>query len=79
MDHILEADLLDNADLHMTQPWQLNTRLCDISTGGLLERRLGVYVHWTLPQFYRIGNSAAGAASDPMSQAERQRQVSNNM
>lgn len=74
-DHLIEPDILDHVDLHSTQPAALNSRLTDLGTGQVIEKRLGVYVHWTLPQFYRIGMSAAGDAADPAYQAERQRQV----
>lgn len=75
-DHLIEPDIQDPVDLHSTQPWNMNSRIADLGSGGLLENRLGVYVHWTLPQFYRTGYSAAGdAATDPDEQAERQRKV----
>jgi hypothetical protein len=75
-DQLIEADIQDHVDLHSTQPWTSNSRVADLGSGGLLETRLGVYVHWTLPEFYRTGYSAAGdAAANPTDQAERQRRV----
>src|SRR5438045_1192772 len=59
-DHLIEPDLVDHVDLHSVSPANLNSRLTDLGSGSLLEKRLGVYVHWTLPQFYRLGSSAAG-------------------
>ncbi|GAO51691.1 hypothetical protein SAICODRAFT_8951 [Saitoella complicata NRRL Y-17804] len=75
-DGLIEPDIQDPVDLHSTQPWNMNSRIADLGSGALLEDRLGVYVHWTLPQFYRTGYSAAGdAASDLAQQAERQRRA----
>ncbi len=84
-DHLIEPDLVDHVDLHSVSPAKLNPRLTDLGSGALLEKRLGVYVHWTLPQFYRIGSSAVGNndpsadasqnAADPQAHSERKRFV----
>ncbi len=84
-DHLIEPDILDPVDLHSVSPANLNSRLTDLGSGTLLEKRLGVYVHWTLPQFYRLGSSAAGNndpsagadqnAADPQTHAELKRFV----
>jgi hypothetical protein len=58
-DNLITADVLDHVDLHCVSPAQRNSRLTDLGTGKLLDRRIGVYLHWTLPQVYRSGSAAA--------------------
>jgi len=57
-DHLLESDLLDHVDLHAAKPAASNQRITDIGSGRLRANRLGVYVHWVLPPFYRLGTAA---------------------
>jgi hypothetical protein len=83
-DNLIEADVLDAVDLHSVSPAALNPRLTNLGkatanaapNAGLRENRLGVYLHWTLPPVYRMGNSAAGAGSSVDQEAERKRLVS---
>jgi hypothetical protein len=83
-DKLIEADVLDAVDLHSVSPANLNPRLTNLGKAtanaapdaGLRENRLGVYLHWTLPQVYRSGNSAAGPDSTVDRQAETKRLVS---
>jgi hypothetical protein len=74
-DHLIEPDLVDHVDLHASTPANLNSRITDLGTSKTIEARLGVYIHWTIPQFYRLAYSGAGASADPATQAERKRQV----
>ncbi|KAF2465822.1 uncharacterized protein BDR25DRAFT_154377, partial [Lindgomyces ingoldianus] len=78
-DKLLENDVLDHIDLHSVTPADLNSRITNLGNGERKESRLGVYLHWTIPQFYRMGSSGAGGATDhkqntPAAQAERKRQ-----
>ena len=57
-DNLLEADVLDHVDLHCASPANRNSRLTDLGTGNLRQNRVGVYLHWTLPQVYRSGSAA---------------------
>lgn len=70
--------MLDHIDLHDAVPAATNSRVTDIGSGKTRESRLGVYLHWTIPQFYRMGSSSAGGSKDPTqntsaAQAERKR------
>lgn len=56
--HLLESDILDHVDLHAAKPPASNQRIYDIGSGQLRRNRLGVYVHWVLPPFYRVGTGA---------------------
>ena len=62
-DYLLESDLLDHVDLHSAKPSPLNARVTDLGTGELRRTRLGVYLHWVLPPFYRQALGSAGSAS----------------
>ncbi|KAF2737782.1 hypothetical protein EJ04DRAFT_86839 [Polyplosphaeria fusca] len=78
-DKLLENDVLDHIDLHSAVPADLNSRITDLGSGTRRESRLGVYLHWTIPHFYRMGSSGAGGATadpsqnTPAAQAERKR------
>jgi hypothetical protein len=56
--HLLESDILDHVDLHATKPAASNQRIYDIGSGRRRDNRLGVYVHWVLPPFYRLGTAS---------------------
>ncbi|KAJ2903782.1 uncharacterized protein MKZ38_009348 [Zalerion maritima] len=68
-DNLLESDLLDQVDLHACKPASLNPRLTDLGSEAptaeerLHHNRLGVYLHWVLPQLYRSGSGAAPEAA----------------
>lgn len=57
-DHLLESDILDHVDLHAAKPAASNQRIYDIGSGRRRDNRLGVYVHWVLPPFYRLGTAS---------------------
>jgi hypothetical protein len=80
-DNLITADVLDHVDLHCVSPANLNSRLTDLGTGKVYPDRIGVYLHWTLPQVYRSGTAAAkgtpnaaGPGDPTATQAERKLQ-----
>ena len=52
----VRADVFIPHDLQYSLPPEINSRLIDIGTGKIHKNRLGVYVHWVLPTFYRTGD-----------------------
>jgi hypothetical protein len=61
---LLQSDVQNHADLHNAAPASLNSRLTDLGVRPkpkLLRRRNGVYVHWTLPRFYRTAPASTDA------------------
>src|SRR5215472_12453248 len=55
---LIQHDILDQADFHLTAPAKFNLRLSDLDSNPSQYRknRLGVYLHWTLPRLYRSGS-----------------------
>lgn len=51
---VAQHDVLPHVDLHLSSPSTTNLRLMDLGT-GLIRRRTGVYLHWSLPRAYRRG------------------------
>lgn len=70
----IQSDILDHVDLHNACPWQTNPRLVDLgqAAGTLRTARLGVYLHWMMPRFYRSGAAATSSATATHAR-ERQR------
>ena len=63
-DSIIQNDILDHVDLHNSVPWNINPRLVDLGQNGKVrDKRLGVYLHWTIPRFYRSGIASTPSAS----------------
>jgi hypothetical protein len=64
---LLQNDILDHVDLHNAVPWNNNSRLVDLGEDGAVRsQRLGVYLHWIIPRFYRSGiASTPSARSNP--------------
>jgi hypothetical protein len=58
---LIQHDILDHADFHLTSPVDFNVRLTDLGADPpeLRRNRLGVYLHWTLPRFYRTASQYA--------------------
>jgi hypothetical protein len=58
---LIQHDLLDHVDFHLTSPAAKNTRLSDLGTDPpeLRQNRLGVYLHWSLPRLYRAATQYA--------------------
>jgi hypothetical protein len=73
---LLQSDVQNHVALHNTAPASINSRLTDL--GGRpepkpLRHRHGVYVHWTLPRFYRSGVSSTDSVPESRKKAERVR------
>ncbi|MCJ1434525.1 hypothetical protein MMC27_003894 [Xylographa pallens] len=67
-DFVLQNDTLNHVDVHNAKPAKLNPRVTSVlgsdDLADLRRNRLGVYLHWILPQMYRLG---ATATPDPSS------------
>ncbi|KAH6632441.1 hypothetical protein F5144DRAFT_650483 [Chaetomium tenue] len=63
---LLQSDVQNHADLHNTAPASLNMRMSDLSQSPSkpLRHRHGVYLHWILPRFYRVGAASTDAVPD---------------
>ncbi|OQO04338.1 hypothetical protein B0A48_10949 [Cryoendolithus antarcticus] len=59
--NLIQHDVLDHVDLHLSTPIGENPRLADPSTNpfSLRQNRLGVYLHWSLPRLYRTATAKA--------------------
>ncbi|EWZ46247.1 hypothetical protein FOZG_02402 [Fusarium oxysporum Fo47] len=73
---LLQSDVQNHVALHNTAPASINSRLTDL--GGRpepkpLRHRHGVYVHWTLPRFYRSGVSSTDSVPESRKKRERMR------
>jgi hypothetical protein len=61
---LMQHDLVDHVDFHLTSPAKFNPRLTDI--GAFLydadpkyrRNRMGVYLHWSVPRCYRAAQKA---------------------
>ncbi|KAF5856161.1 hypothetical protein ETB97_007818 [Aspergillus alliaceus] len=60
---LLQHDILDHVDLHNAFPACSNSRLYDLGKGEPRENRMGVYLHWVMPRFYRTGTAATQSAA----------------
>ncbi|KAH8693994.1 hypothetical protein BGW36DRAFT_430016 [Talaromyces proteolyticus] len=60
---LLQHDILDHVDLHNAFPASSNSRLYDLGKGKPRENRMGVYLHWVMPRFYRTGTAATHSAA----------------
>lgn len=66
---LIQNDILDHVDLHNAVPWSTNPRLVDLGQNGAVRsKRLGVYVHWTIPRFYRSGIASTPSANSSQPQ-----------
>ncbi|KAE8381123.1 hypothetical protein BDV26DRAFT_289826 [Aspergillus bertholletiae] len=59
---LLQHDILDHVDLHNAFPASSNSRLYDLGKGQPRTNRMGVYLHWVMPRFYRTGTAATPSA-----------------
>lgn len=61
---LIQHDVLDHADFHLTSPATKNLRLTDLGTSPpeLRQNRLGVYLHWSLPRLYRAATQYADSS-----------------
>ncbi|KAK4153609.1 hypothetical protein C8A00DRAFT_33629 [Chaetomidium leptoderma] len=70
--NLIHSDVLAHTDLHDSIPWSNNPRLVDLGQGGAVRsQRLGVYLHWIVPRFYRRGVAATPSASAALAEQRR--------
>ena len=73
-DSLIQNDILDHVDLHNAIPFDSNPRLVDLGQNAAIrQNRLGVYLHWVLPRFYRGGVAATPSAASSGAHAEQRR------
>ncbi|KAF2144841.1 uncharacterized protein K452DRAFT_343301 [Aplosporella prunicola CBS 121167] len=73
---LLQSDVQNHTDLHNTAPASTNSRMTDLGALGEpkpLRHRHGVYIHWTLPRFYRSGISSSESVSPERRRNDRLR------
>ena len=63
---LIQHDILDHCDFHLTQPHEFNPRVTDLGTNPpeLRNNRFGVYLHWSLPRLYRSATQYADSSQD---------------
>ncbi|KAI0007431.1 hypothetical protein F4779DRAFT_619592 [Xylariaceae sp. FL0662B] len=74
--NLIQSDIQNHADLHNTAPADVNSRLTDLGARPEpqpLRRRYGVYIHWTLPRYYRSGVSTSETVPEESRRRERLR------
>ena len=55
---LIQHDILEQVDFHLSSPHTQNPRVTDwTNPPNPRQNRLGVYLHWTLPRFYRVGKA----------------------
>lgn len=65
---LIQHDVLDHVDFHLTSPAKFNSRLTDLGSekSDLRKNRLGIYLHWSLPRLYRAATQFADSTKpDP--------------
>lgn len=73
---LIQSDVQNHVDLHNTAPAEVNPRMTDLGARPKpkpLRHRYGVYIHWTLPRFYRSGVSSADTVPEERRRRERLR------
>ncbi|KAK1777164.1 hypothetical protein QBC45DRAFT_198973 [Copromyces sp. CBS 386.78] len=70
--HLIQHDLLDHVDFHLSSSASKNPRLSDVgsSDASIKLHRLGVHLHWTLPRFYRTATAAAQPSAQPLASGQ---------
>ncbi|EEY21589.1 conserved hypothetical protein [Verticillium alfalfae VaMs.102] len=56
----IQPDIQNPVDLNNSWPSGFNSRFTDLGSDTTRKRRVGVYLHWTMPRLYRSGIAAAG-------------------
>ncbi|EFW19464.1 conserved hypothetical protein [Coccidioides posadasii str. Silveira] len=72
-DTLIQPDILDHVDLHNAIPAESNPRLMDLGQGTVRSNRVGVYLHWILPRFYRTGAAASPSGAPGHTQRRQQK------
>ena len=79
---MVQHDVLDFVDLHNSAPSSRNPRITDVGQGITREKRVGVYLHWMVPQPFRSGIAETKSAEKEHTKLERavgiSRQVSSS-
>lgn len=70
-DSLIQNDILDHVDLHNAFPARTNPRVYDLGKEKPRENRMGAYLHWVMPRFYRTGTAATESASDQHTEERR--------
>ena len=72
---VIQKDVLGHTDLHNSAPAALNPRMRDLGKLPTAEHRHrhGIYLHWTLPRYYRSGVSMADSATESRRKDEHAR------
>lgn len=73
---LIQSDVQNHVDLHNTAPAEVSPRMTDLGARPkpeLLRHRYGVYIHWTLPRFYRSGLSSTDTMPEDRRRRERLR------
>ena len=70
---LIQHDVLDQIDFHLTAPATLNSRLTDLGTNPpqFRQNRLGVYLHWSLPRLYRAATQYADSTQQAKDNAKK--------
>ncbi|GAO17330.1 uncharacterized protein UV8b_05560 [Ustilaginoidea virens] len=77
---LVQPDIQNPIDLYNSWPAEFNSRFTNLGSEKAIQRRVGVYLHWTLPRLFRSGVAAAGhdaVKSQSFSQARASRGLSN--
>ncbi|KAH0538453.1 hypothetical protein FGG08_004951 [Glutinoglossum americanum] len=64
-DFLVQNDIQEHIDLHNAAPAENNPRLRDLGKATTRINRLGVYLHWMIPRFYRSGVADSPSATQP--------------
>lgn len=73
-DSLIQNDILGHVDLHNAIPATSNPRLVNLGQNGAVRtNRLGVYLHWMIPRFYRSGVAATPSADDKHAHERRKK------
>ncbi|KAK0108295.1 hypothetical protein ONS95_003111 [Cadophora gregata] len=69
---LMQHDLVDHVDFHLTSPAKTNARLTDIGAAlhdadppPYRRNRMGVYLHWSLPRCYRAARKTTESRNSP--------------
>lgn len=60
----LQPDVLPHVDLHAAADKTTNSRITNLASGDIISKRVGVYLHWILPRFYRSGVASTNVDSE---------------
>jgi hypothetical protein len=60
----LQHDVIPHLDMRTAYPASINTRIADLDTGTPRIDRLGVYLHWAVPQPFRAGLAATDSGQE---------------